>query len=122
MAKVIDIQQGTVVSDISGQVNIKFDPPFSEGYVLEIYHHDHPILIRVMERDNLHWKGEIWHGDDSYSFPSSGHNHAITLSACAAGHADCVASSPSGGPSAYEPRKTNVQPFEETYSWIAIGV
>ena len=122
MAKVIDIQKGTIVSDIHGWVDIKFDPPFSEGYVLEIYHRDHPILIRVMERDNLHWKGEIWHGDDSYSFPSGSHTHAITLSACAAGHADCVASSPSGGPSATDNILINTIPSDQTYSWIAIGV
>ena len=122
MAKVIDIQQGTVVSDINGGVNIKFDPPFSEGYVLEIYHHDHPILIKVMERDNLHWKGEIWHGDDSYSFPSSGHTHAITLSACAAGHANCVASSPCEATGSFASIKANILPADETYSWIAIGV
>ena len=122
MAKVIDIQKGTVVSDSNGVVNIKFDPPFSEGYVLEIYHHDHPILITVSERDNLHWRATIWHGDINHSFPTSTHNHAITLSACAAGHADCVASSPSGGPSATITRRTNDINIEETFSWIAIGV
>ena len=122
MAKVIDIQQGTIVSPGSGVVDIKFDPPFSEGYVLEIFNLDHPILIRVAERDNTHWRAQIWLGDSEVSVPTDAHNHAITLSACAAGHADCVASSPSAGPSATQSIHTNFRPFESTFSWIAIGV
>ena len=122
MAKVIDIQQGTVVSDINGGVNIKFDPPFSEGYVLEIHSRDHPILIRVTERDNSHWRGQIWHGDGGCQVPNMDHTHAITLSACASGHANCVASSPSGGPSATDNILINSIPSDQTYSWIAIGV
>ena len=122
MAKVIDVQKGTVESFGDGWVNIIFDPPFSEGYVLEIWHHDHPILIRVWAHDNSHWQGQIWIGDSAYSFPTSNHNHAISLSPCAAGHADCVAGSPSGGPSATITRRTNDINIEETFSWIAIGV
>ena len=122
MAKVIDIQQGTIVSPGSGVVDIKFDPPFSEGYVLEIFNLERPILIRVLERNNLHWRGQIWFGDSEVSVPTDAHNHAITLSACAAGHADCVASSPSAGPSATQSISTNIRPFESTFSWIAIGV
>ena len=122
MAKVIDIQKGTVVSDTNGVVNIKFDPPFSEGYVLEIFSLAYPILIRMLKRDNLHWMATIWLGDCSYSVPTNNHNHAITLSACASGHANCVASSPSGGPSATDNILINTIPSDQTYSWIAIGV
>jgi len=122
VAKVIDVQKGTVESFGDGWVNIIFDPPFSEGYVLEIWHHDCPILIRMWERNNLHWQGQIWAGNSAYSFPTSNHNHAITLSACAAGHADCVAGSPSGDPSATTTRHTNIPLEFETLSWMAIGV
>ena len=122
MAKVIDIQQGTIVSPGSGVVDIKFDPPFSEGYVLEIFNLERPILIRVLERNNLHWRGQIWFGDSEVSVPTDAHNHAITLSACAAGHADCVASSPCEATGAFVSIKANRIPVEETYSWIAIGV
>ena len=122
MAKVIDIQKGTIVADGSGVVDIKFDPPFSEGYVLEFFSLAYPILIRVLERDNLHWRGQIWCGNSPVSLPTNNHTHTITLSACAAGHADCVAGSPSGGPSETTYRNTNYINFGETFSWIAIGV
>ena len=122
MAKVIDIQKGTIVANGSGIVDIKFDPPFSEGYVLEIFSLAYLILIRMLKRDNLHWMATIWLGDCPYSVPTNNHNHAVTLSACASGHANCVASSPSAGPSATITRRTNDINIEETFSWIAIGV
>ena len=122
MAKVLDVQEGEVItSPANGVFDIIFPHPFSEAYVIEIYSLDTCIFLGCIERNNLHWWGQAWHGNVAVNIPNYNHTHSITLSTCAAGHANCVASSPTGGPSSNITANTNEPLYNSTLHWIAIG-
>ena len=122
MAKVIDIQKGQVITDSNAEFTITFPKPFSEGYIIDFrYDGGKPCFVFFSRRDALGCAGKALKITGFQSAGGYNHNHAITLSACAAGHTNCVASSPTGGPSDYFPTLQGGPLGSYTLDWVAIG-
>ena len=122
MAKVIDIQSGQITTNNEGGFFLTFPHPFSEGYIIEFrYDGGKACFIHFTRRDALGCAGSALKITGFQNAGGYNHKHNITLSACASGHANCVASSPTGGPDVGFPTIQGGPLGSYTIDWVAIG-